>query len=395
MLNWPDSNAGMTRIFYPSWWKSQTSANFMALPQFVKFHNLLQVVESFCGAKPTRIETLDRDSEGFSGAVVLRVFVQETPQASEREYCLRGWPPENLPRERLLGLHHLLEHIHNCGITQVSVPLRSKFGTSIYAEASQFWQLEPWMPGVADFSSDPNDTRLRNAMTVLARWHDAASRFEPRESEAAWFKSFAAANSPTIADRLGRVERFQKQDVAKLRQLLDTTSNLPPWGAEFEELVEVSQRILGLFQLSAAHVADELSTYRTLRFRLHPCLRDVWHDHVLFQGEQVTGLIDASAARTESPATDLARLLGSLLGDDDERWAVAIAAYRGVRPLSDREAALARVIDQSTVLLSGLTWLERLFVQRLNYSNPPRVLDRLRQITSRLGRQVNRLHPNG
>lgn len=391
----PGSNAGSGRIFYRSRLKSQTSANLMALPQFVKFHNLLQIVETFCGAKPARIRTLDRDSEGFSGAVVLRVVVQETPQVPETEYCLRGWPPDSLPRERLLGLHRLLEHIHKCGVTQVPVPRRSKFGTTIYAEASQFWQLEPWLPGVADFSSDPSDARLRNAMTVLAQWHEAASRFEPRDSEATWFKCFAAANSPTVADRLDRVERFQKQDVAKLRQLLQQTTSLPPWGAEFDELVDLSRRILDLFNLSAERVAEELSSYRNLRFRLHPCLRDVWHDHVLFEGDTVTGLIDPSAARSETPATDLARLLGSLLGDDDERWEAAMSAYRSVRPLSDREATLARVIDQSTVLLSGLTWLERLFVHRLNYSNPPRVLDRLKQIASRLDRLASRLPPSG
>lgn len=395
MVELPGSNAGSGRIFYRSWWKSQTSANLMSLPQFVKFHNLLQIVESFCGAKPARIRTLDRDSEGFSGAVVLRVVVQETPQAPELDYCLRGWPPDSLPRERLLGLHRLLEHIHKSGVTQVPVPLRSKFGTTIYAEASQFWQLEPWLPGIADFSSDPNDARLRNTMTVLAQWHEAASRFEPRESEATWFKSFAAANSPTVADRLDRVERFQKQDVAKLRQLLQQTTSLPQWGAELDELVSLSRRILDLFELSAERIAENLSSYRNLRFRLHPCLRDVWHDHVLFEGDQVTGLIDPSAARSETPATDLARLLGSFLGNDDERWDVAISAYRGVRPLSDREATLARIIDQSTVLLSGLTWLERLFVHRQNYSNPSRVLDRLRQIASRLDRLASQHPPKG
>lgn len=393
MIKWPGSNAGSGRIFYPSRWKSQTSANLMALPQFVRFHNLLQIVETFCGAKPARIRTLDRDSEGFSGAVVLRVVVQETSQVPETEYCLRGWPPDSLPRERLLGLHRLLEHIHKCGVTQVPVPLRSKFGTTIYAEASQFWQLEPWMPGVADFNADPNDARLKNVMTVLALWHEAASRFEPRDSEATWFKSFAAANSPTVADRLDRVERFQKQDVAKLRQLLEQTTHLPPWGDEFDELVKLSRRILDLFQLNAERVAEDLSSFRNLRFRLHPCLRDVWHDHVLFEGDTVTGLIDPSAAKSETPATDLARLLGSLLGDEYERWELAIAAYRSVRPLSDREAALARVIDQSTVLLSGLTWLERLFVHRQSYSNPPRVLDRLKQIASRLDRLASRLTP--
>ncbi|TXT19166.1 MAG: hypothetical protein FD138_4372, partial [Planctomycetota bacterium] len=139
-----------------------------------------------------------------------------------------------------------------------------------------FWQLEPWLPGVANFNADPSDARLRNAMTVLAQWHEAAARFEPRESEATWFKSFAAANSPTVADRLDRIERFRDHDVAKLRQLLQQSTHLPPWGAEFSELVDLSRRILDLFQLSAERVAEDLLSYRDLRLRLHPCLRDVW-----------------------------------------------------------------------------------------------------------------------
>lgn len=362
----------------------------MPLPQFVKFHNLLQIVESFCGSKPARIRTIDRDSEGFSGAVVLRVVVQENLHLSDVEFCLRGWPPESLQRERLLGLHRLLEHIHKCGVTQVPVPLRSKFGTTLYAEASQFWQLEPWMPGRADFSSDPSDARLRNAMTALAQWHEAASRFEARHSEAEWFKSHSAETSPTVADRLQRIERFYTQDARNLRNLLAQTTTLGSWGDDFQELAGLSRRILDAFDQSVESIGSELQSYGDVKFRLHPCLRDVWHDHVLFEGEQVTGLIDPSAAKSETPATDLARLLGSFVGDDNDRWDLALKAYRAVRPLSEREAKVARVIDRSTVLLSGMTWLERLFVHKQDYASPPRILARLRQIVARLERLTGR-----
>ncbi len=362
----------------------------MPLPQFVKFHDLLQIVESFCGSKPARIRTLDRDSEGFSGATVLRVVVQEGLHTPEVEYCLRGWPPDSLQRERLLGLHRLLEHIHKCGVKQVPVPLRSRFGTTLYAEASQFWQLEPWMPGRADFSSAPSDARLRNAMIALAQWHDAAARFEPRSSEGNWFKSTAAATSPTVEDRLERIERFYTQDVRKLREIIGNTISLGSWGTDYSELAQLARQILNAFDQSVQSIGSELQSYRETRFRLHPCLRDVWHDHVLFDGEQVTGLIDPNAAKSETPATDLARLLGSFLGDDSDRWDVALIAYRTVRPLSDREAKVARVIDRSTVLLSGMTWLERLFVHQQNYASPPRILDRLRQIVPRMERLTNR-----
>ena len=357
----------------------------MPLPQFVKFHNLAQIVAAFCGSqRPARIRPLDRDSEGFSGAVVIRVVSGADANGPEAEFCLRGWPPQSLPRERLLGLHRLIEHVFKSGVTQVAVPIKSQFGNTMHTEAGQFWQMEPWMPGVADFSTNPNETRLKNAMTVLAKWHAAATRFEARASEAEWFRAQPGALSPTVLDRLGRIQRFRTKDAAGLRQLVANTDHLEPWQAEFAELRDVSLRIVDRFDAAADRIAGELLPYRDQRLKLHPCLRDVWHDHVLFVGDEVTGLIDPSAARTETPATDLARLLGSLLGDNESRWQFAIAAYRDVRPLSDIEAKLARVIDRSTALLSGMTWLERLFVQRQVYSNPSRILDRLQQIVGRM-----------
>jgi thiamine kinase-like enzyme len=227
-------------------------------------------------------------------------------------------------------------------------------------------------------------------MTTLAQWHEAASRFEARPSEAEWFKSQAAERSPTVADRLDRVERFYTKDAGSLRQLVAAMTTLGTWGDDFAELVSLARKILDAFDHLAESIGSELQSYRDVKFRLHPCLRDVWHDHVLFEGEPVTGLIDPSAAKTETPATDLARLLGSLIGDDNDRWEFALSAYRAVRPLSDREAQVARVIDRSTILLSGLTWLERLFVHKQDYASPARILTRLRQIVGRLERLAGR-----
>lgn len=368
----------------------------MPTSQFVRFNNLTQIVAAFCGSqRAIRIRMIDRDSEGFSGAVVLRVTVEGASGAADSEYCLRGWPPESLPRERLLGLHRLLEHVHRSGVKQVAVPLRNQFGTTMYTEASQFWQLEPWMPGRADFSADPNDERLRNALRTLAQWHSAATHFVAHSLEADWFRQCSSESSPTVLDRLERIHRFRASDVAALRHSLHEAVALEAWpDSQFSELRQLAGQTLDFFELAVPKVWDELLPYRDLRLRLHPCLRDIWHDHVLFTGNEVTGIIDPSAARTETSATDVARLLGSLLGDDVERWDSAVAAYREVRPFSDREFRLARVLDRTTVLLSGLTWLERLFVQRLSDANPARVLARLRQIIGRLERLVHSTQPH-
>ena len=108
---------------------------------------------------------------GFSGATIVRV------ETEIGNYCLRGWPVDSLSRKRILGLHRLLEFVCQQGITQVSVPVFSEDGSTLVTAQNRFWQLEPWMPGKADFHDNPTDRRLAEAMASLARWHRAASQF--------------------------------------------------------------------------------------------------------------------------------------------------------------------------------------------------------------------------
>jgi Ser/Thr protein kinase RdoA (MazF antagonist) len=89
-------------------------------------------------------------------------------------------------------------------------------------------------------------------------------------------------------------------------------------------------------------------------------------------------------------ATDLARLLGTLVGDDRRRWDMGLAAYQEVCPLSTSELALIELFDQSGVLLSGMTWLDWLLLQGRVFKNREGVLGRLRSITVRLRNLVSR-----
>ena len=50
---------------------------------------------------------------------------------------------------------------------------------------------------------------------------------------------------------------------------------------------------------------------------LSPAIRDIHHDHVLFSGDQVTGLVDFGILRIDTPLADMARLVGSLVADDE------------------------------------------------------------------------------
>ena len=61
---------------------------------------------------------------------------------------------------------------------------------------------------------------------------------------------------------------------------------------------------------------------------MQPCLCDPWHDHVLFTGDQVSGVIDYGSVKEDHIAVDLARLLGSLVEDDENAWSIGLKAYQ-------------------------------------------------------------------
>jgi Ser/Thr protein kinase RdoA (MazF antagonist) len=105
----------------------------------------------------------------------------------------------------------------------------------------------------------------------------------------------------------------------------------------------------------------------------------VWHDHVLYTGESVTGLIDPAAARMDSAAADLSRLLMSLVGPDRRRWQEALEAYAAVRPLTAGEGRLILPLALSGTVLSGLYWVERIAAGDLS-APQERVAARLRRI---------------
>jgi Ser/Thr protein kinase RdoA (MazF antagonist) len=101
----------------------------------------------------------------------------------------------------------------------------------------------------------------------------------------------------------------------------------------------------------------------------------------------VTGLIDPSACRKDCVATDLARLVGSLVGDDRARWSAATAFYASQRPLTDAEAALLPALDQSGVILSAMAWLRRRYVLGQPCETEP-VLKRLAATVERAERMA-------
>jgi homoserine kinase type II len=145
-----------------------------------------------------------------------------------------------------------------------------------------------------------------------------------------------------------------------------------------------SRDLLSHFRRRAPLAALKLNEASTVNVPLFPVIRDLWHDHVLFTGDEVTGIVDFGALRVDSAACDLSRLLGSLVGDDREAWEFARQQYNSIRPLCADEWKLAQALDEANVILSGLNWLDWICVQGRTFENYDAVYARLDEMLVRL-----------
>jgi len=321
---------------------------------------------------------------GFSGAKIWKI------SSGGQDFCLRRWPKPGPPPERLQGLRDLLQFIQNTGLPVTPVPLLTPVESAVAEHAGRQWQLEPWHPGTADFHQSPRPERLREVCRVLRQWHLAAQRHSPQPEHQEWF-----------ATRIGPPEGLRR----RLESWNDWERKFRPITAmrmyatmhlldlpELQQLANQLQRVGANWKQNCLQLVEQ-------PVPLQPCLRDLWHDHVLWEGDTVTGLIDAGACHTDHVAADLSRLLGSLVGDDQEQWRAAIAAYGD--PAEPAFWQLLQTYDQSQVVLSAATWLQWLCVptrpdlctalEREDSEDlHTRVTVRIRRLCERLKRLIDR-----
>lgn len=316
-----------------------------------------------CRPNGSQVEPLG-SAGGFSGACFWRFW------SPAGQLCLRRWPQEHPTVERLQFIQAVLWHVHQEGFRKVPLPLEALLHQGYIEHDGHLWELAPWMPGKADFHENPSSQRLEAAVTALAEFHNAACSFPLAET--------TPLPSPGLRQRWEQLTELQAGRLASLRAAIRP--------AVWPELTERAIRLLDLFSMAAPKVSTALSKAMHQPVMLTPCLRDIWHDHVLFDGDEVTALVDFGALRPESVAADISRLLGSLIADDQSAWTAGVAAYQRARFLAPAERQLIRVFDASTTLLSGLNWLEWVYLEHRRFEHRGLILSRLDAILARLGR---------
>ncbi|MCH8042259.1 MAG: phosphotransferase [Planctomycetes bacterium] len=326
----------------------------------------LTILQNYpANCQPQRVDPLGT-AGGFSGA---RFWRLESPRGP---LCLRRWPSEHPSAEHLTWIHEVLGCVAEHGFAKLPLPIAasndaSNDGSSFARHGGHLWELTAWMPGNPDEDRPTSAGRIKAAMAALGQFHRAAAIFPCDDT--------APAPSPGLGGRLKTLRRFAGQ-TGRFRSALKAA---PP-----SKLRDLAEKVLNLFPLLAPNIEEQLTHAATQPVRQQPCIRDIHRQHVLFQGETVSGLIDFGAMRVESVAGDVARLMGSLAGDDAAASQTAIDAYIRENPLSQVEESLIEIFDRSGVLLSPINWIEWIFVEKRRFERMDAVLARFEELVGRL-----------
>jgi Ser/Thr protein kinase RdoA (MazF antagonist) len=292
---------------------------------------------------------------GFSGARLWRVA----------GFCLRAWPPDDSFPARLDHIHRLMTQARDAGLMFVPRLERTAELSSSVEHRGRWWELAEWLPGRADYHERRSAARLEAACAALARLH------------LVW-DSRSTGTCPAVGRRREALRSWRDLRKDGWDALVVAPQNDP--------LRPLSERAAAVLARWLGSVPAWLAPWTGARWQLQPCLCDVWHDHLLFEDDRLTGLVDYGSVKPDHVAADLARLLGSLVEDGDDGWRVGLAAYRSVRRLSGEEADLARALDRSGTVLGVANWLRWLYADRRTFDDRDAVARRLGALVARVER---------
>ncbi len=292
---------------------------------------------------------------GFSGAQLWRV------DARVGVFCLKAWPIAGPSTTELVWIHHLLEKASV--LEFVPRVMVASDGASVLAHQDRLWELATWLPGRADYTLAPSAERLEAACAALARLHQIWAATDVKSD-----------TCPAVVRREDSWRRW--------RDLLQT--GWRPTLAARSPYVQACEQLMQLIEQQIDDVPRILTPWRSRPLPLQPCVCDLWHDHVLFMDAAVSGFIDFGSAKIDHVAVDLARLLGSLVGNDAALWDVGLNAYARFRSLSAEERALARDLDRTGTISAATNWLRWLAFDKRQYERPANVLERLNHLIGKL-----------
>lgn len=270
----------------------------------------------------------------LSGAVIWQV------RGARGAFCLKAWPATRMPQGRLALVHRLMRQARGAGLDFVPAVVGCPDGIrSSVVHAGYLWDLSTWMPG----ASKPVGCRLpadvAHAVRALAQLHGVWAG-----------RKVVRGPCPAVTRRL-KLTQFWLQRLSEDWQPRQGSDSLAAQTGSWR------QRAWEQLRRRLPKVPALIRPWHDRPVALQPCMGDPRAEHFLFQGQQVTGLVDFGAAGTDWVGTDAARLLGSFADDYTALWNAGLAAYQETRPLTPEEVSLVRLLDRTGTLLTLAKWL--------------------------------------
>ncbi len=261
--------------------------------------------------------------------------------------CLRQWSATHPTPLRLQFIHNALK----CAAERLAfIPkiYSDHSGASFWLVGECLWEVTQWMPGQANYIRQPSREKLESAIGSLADLHGV------------WFDFLHEQTiSPSTRQRIEMLSEW-----LGIRDLVEQV------GAHVRGPGEAAacMSTVRMLHSRGPRLLEELQRAHADIVSLHPVLRDIWSDHLLFEGERVSGFIDFGTVRMDEPAADLARMLGSLHPFEFDVRMEAIEAYnrRQAEPAVDPERV--ELLDRSGTLLTALQWMRWLILDRKKFN---------------------------
>ena len=234
-------------------------------------------------------------AEGFSGSPLYRVETIAGP------HVLKAFAAgTQAPRAHFV--HAVMRQLRQSGISEVPVlrelPDRSSLASD---ELGQVWEMQGLIAG--ESTAQPAPGQARSALALLARVHLAAAKLAENPPD--------VGPSPGIARRIEQARGMLERPWAGLGHGSEGSCDLHLGHAVRSSL---ARACTVLDTTDAADIVAAVAALDPGPVRRQTVLRDVWAPHVLFadrDSDRTVGLVDYHAAGLDTPATDLARLLGS------------------------------------------------------------------------------------
>lgn len=310
---------------------------------------------------------------GFSGGAVYEV------RSGPDRFVLKEFAADTAAA-RAAWLHGLARHLRAAGITEApDVAVTSDGRTVVADRRGRLWELVRFVAGTA--TEAPTPAQAAAALDALARLHHAAATLPGHAPQ--------RAPAPGIARRIERARGLRvdpwRQRRGRLGRRADTAL-----AADLRPRLDAAVEAFAAADGEAA--LDRLAAVRGPLLPVQPVLRDVWAEHVLFAAgapPRVAGFIDLHAAAVDSPAADIARLLGSWRppGDPDRfpaPWASALAAYERHRPLEPAERWAIPLYHAAGVVFGLDNWFRWVLEEGRTFTDPAAALRRADRLLAAL-----------